>query len=113
MFDKDDYPYSLRTPLRAKTLVALDSLGLGTIKELMEFGLKAKTTNRFLKEFMDDGLVVQRFSLFKLTNRGKEIVNDIRQFKTISKWISRQVVESITIEKPRIVKISTLREKSI
>lgn len=107
-FDPSTLPDCLRTKLRSKLLLSVYALGIVTLSDLEELEFKKSTSHRMLKEFIREGYVVQRHQLYKITEKGKDIVSYLVLYPPFQIWVERLITtqKEEILTRPKIQEIN-------
>ncbi|MHA2168763.1 MAG: hypothetical protein ACXAB7_02520 [Candidatus Kariarchaeaceae archaeon] len=111
-----ELPESVRTLLRAKLLLTLKYNQPISRLGLVNWGFKKSTVSRVLRETNRDGLTLERYRLYRITERGYEIVNLLLKDSRLLEWINRTSINTKWIEsytsRPNVMKLEQSLEKS-
>jgi Mn-dependent DtxR family transcriptional regulator len=82
----------------------------------VNWGFKKSTVSRVLRETNRDGLTLERYRLYRITERGYEIVNLLLKDSRLLEWINRTSINTKWIEsytsRPNVMKLEQSLEKS-
>lgn len=95
---------SVNTICRAKILITIFAKEFTTVKYFTMFGLNKNTIRKILREFNKDQLVLERFSLYRITAMGVDLVEKLLIDRNLQEW-SQQYFNIQEIMIPKILKL--------